>query len=44
MLVLHGKGAGSLKALKITLLDEHENSNKENPRNGEPGCTYTIEY
>jgi hypothetical protein len=26
------------------LLDEHENSNKENPRNREPGCIYTIEY
>jgi hypothetical protein len=27
-----------------TVLDEHENSNKENPRNREPGCIYTIEY
>jgi hypothetical protein len=27
-----------------SLLDEHENSNKENPRNREPGCIYTIEY
>jgi hypothetical protein len=26
------------------VLDEHENSNKENPRNGEPGCIYTIKY
>jgi hypothetical protein len=26
------------------LLDEYENSNKENPRNREPGCIYTIEY
>jgi hypothetical protein len=25
-------------------LDEHENSNKENLRNREPGCIYTIEY
>jgi hypothetical protein len=28
----------------LPLLDEHENSNKENPRNREPGCIYTIEY
>jgi hypothetical protein len=28
----------------IQVLDEHENSNKENPRNREPGCIYTIEY
>jgi hypothetical protein len=28
----------------LALLDEHENSNKENPRNREPGCIYTIEY
>jgi hypothetical protein len=27
-----------------TLLDEHENSNKENPRNRELGCIYTIEH
>jgi hypothetical protein len=26
------------------VLDEHDNSNKENPRNREPGCIYTIEY
>jgi hypothetical protein len=26
------------------LLDEHENSNKENRRNREPRCIYTIEY
>jgi hypothetical protein len=26
------------------MLDEHENSNKENPRSREPGCIYTIEY
>jgi hypothetical protein len=26
------------------MLDEYENSNKENPRNREPGCIYTIEY
>jgi hypothetical protein len=26
------------------VLDENENSNKENPRNREPGCIYTIEY
>ena len=26
------------------VLDEHENLNKENPRNGEPGCIYMIEY
>jgi hypothetical protein len=26
------------------LLDGHENSNKENLRNREPGCIYTIEY
>jgi hypothetical protein len=26
------------------LLDEHENSNRENPRNREPRCIYTIEY
>jgi hypothetical protein len=25
-------------------LDEHENLNKEKPRNREPGCIYTIEY
>jgi hypothetical protein len=25
-------------------LDEHDNSKKENPRNGEPGCMNTIEY
>jgi hypothetical protein len=24
------------------LLDEHENSNKENPRNREPGCIYRL--
>jgi hypothetical protein len=30
--------------LKYTLLDEHENSNKENLRNREPGCIYMIEY
>jgi hypothetical protein len=29
---------------QLPLLDEHENSNKENPRNREPGCIYTIEY
>jgi hypothetical protein len=29
---------------EVLLLDEHENSNKENPRNREPGCIYTIEY
>jgi hypothetical protein len=29
---------------KGLLFDEHENSNKENPRNREPGCIYTIEY
>jgi hypothetical protein len=28
----------------LILLDEHENSNKENPRNRELGCIYTIEY
>jgi hypothetical protein len=28
----------------VGLLDEHENSNKENRRNREPGCIYTIEY
>jgi hypothetical protein len=28
----------------LTLLDEHENSNKENPRNRELGYIYTIEY
>jgi hypothetical protein len=33
-------GLGGLQAV----LDEHENSNKENPRNREPGCIYTIEY
>jgi hypothetical protein len=27
-----------------SVLDEHENSNKGNPRNREPGCIYTIEY
>jgi hypothetical protein len=28
-----------------SVLDEHEHSaNKENQRNGEPGCIYTIEY
>jgi hypothetical protein len=26
------------------VLDKHENSNKENPRNREPGCIYMIEY
>jgi hypothetical protein len=26
------------------LLDEHENSNKGNLRNREPGCIYAIEY
>jgi hypothetical protein len=26
------------------LLDEHENSNKGNLMNREPGCIYTIEY
>jgi hypothetical protein len=26
------------------VLDEHDNLNKENPRNKEPGCIYTIEY
>jgi hypothetical protein len=26
------------------VLDGHDNSNKENPRNREPGCIYTIEY
>jgi hypothetical protein len=26
------------------MLDEHENSSKENPRNREPGCMNTIEY
>jgi hypothetical protein len=26
------------------VLDKHDNSNKENPRNREPGCIYTIEY
>jgi hypothetical protein len=31
-------------SLDFPLLDEHEYSNKENPRNGEPGCIYTIEY
>jgi hypothetical protein len=30
--------------LKNWLLDERENSNKENPRHREPGCIYTIEY
>jgi hypothetical protein len=31
-------------SVRVLLLDEHENSNKENPRNREPGCIYTIEY
>jgi hypothetical protein len=26
------------------VLDAHENSNKENPTNREPGCIYTVEY
>jgi hypothetical protein len=25
-----------------SVLDKHENSNKENPRNREPGCIHTI--
>jgi hypothetical protein len=31
-------------ATSVQLLDKHENLNKENPRNREPGCIYTIEY
>jgi hypothetical protein len=31
-------------SLELRVLDEHENSNKENPRNREPGCICTIEY
>jgi hypothetical protein len=27
-----------------SVLDKHENTNKENSRNREPGCIYTIEY
>jgi hypothetical protein len=34
----------SLRRGRGKVLDEHENSNKENPRNREPGCIYTIEY
>jgi hypothetical protein len=34
----------TFKAGEQGVLDEHENSNKENPRNREPGCIYTIEY
>jgi hypothetical protein len=31
--------------LKLSqVLDKHENRSKENPRNREPGCIYTIEY
>jgi hypothetical protein len=33
-----------ISCMTSPLLDEHENSNKENPRNREPGCIYTIEY
>jgi hypothetical protein len=28
----------------VPVLDEHENWNKANLRNREPGCVYTIEY
>jgi hypothetical protein len=28
----------------LLALDEHENWDKANPRNREPGCIYTIEY
>jgi hypothetical protein len=28
----------------LLLLDEHENSDKANPRNREPGRIYTIQY
>jgi hypothetical protein len=38
------RGHQRSRQLCLPLLDEHENSNKENPRNREPGCIYTIEY
>jgi hypothetical protein len=52
LVVLWGGGLVVFPARTVTalfagmamLLDEHENSNKENPRNREPGCIYTIEY
>jgi hypothetical protein len=42
---LDGKaGSKAYRSGSRRLLDEHENSNKESPRNREPGCIYTIEY
>jgi hypothetical protein len=41
---LSRQDAADETSLVSYLLDEHENSNKENPRNREPGCIYTIEY
>jgi hypothetical protein len=36
-------GPNRAGCLRVTMLDEHENSRKENP-NGKPGCMNTIEY
>jgi hypothetical protein len=43
--LLHGK-ALALYTTHIAhiVFDKHENSNKENPKNRDLGCIYTIEY